>query len=163
MLTSKGKVLLNAHCNKNMLKLMKIYQVTLKVLDIQGDDSIMSNYIATIHKCRDTLNHLLRYMTINCHNVYLRLQLTECIIKKLKEKNTPSSMLWNHHPSIVWNPNHLGSNEAQDICYSFWHHLQLLKKLSQYLAILQRLMWHKSNKLHNNLKVIYVILCYLSF
>ena len=36
--------------------------------------------------------------------------------------------------------------------------LQLLKKLSQCLAALQRLMQHKSNKLHNNLKIIYVIL-----
>ena len=36
--------------------------------------------------------------------------------------------------------------------------IQLLKKLSQCLAVLQRLMQHKSNKLHNILKIIYVIL-----
>ena len=36
--------------------------------------------------------------------------------------------------------------------------IQLLKKLSQCLAALQRLMQHKSKKLHNNLKIIYVIL-----
>ena len=36
--------------------------------------------------------------------------------------------------------------------------LQSLKKLSQCLAALQRLMQHKSKKLHNNLKIIYVIL-----
>ena len=36
--------------------------------------------------------------------------------------------------------------------------LQLLKKLSQCLAVVQRLMQHKSNKLDNNLTIIYVIL-----
>ena len=36
--------------------------------------------------------------------------------------------------------------------------LQSLKKLSQCLAALQRLMQYKSKKLHNNLKIIYVIL-----
>ena len=36
--------------------------------------------------------------------------------------------------------------------------IQLLKKLSQCLAALQRLMQHKSNKLHNDLNIIYVIL-----
>jgi hypothetical protein len=41
--------------------------------------------------------------------------------------------------------------------------LQLLKKLSQCLAVLKRLTWHKSDKLHNNLKIVYVILCHLSF
>ena len=35
--------------------------------------------------------------------------------------------------------------------------LQLLKKLSQCFAILERLTWHKSNKLSNILKIIYVI------
>jgi hypothetical protein len=39
--------------------------------------------------------------------------------------------------------------------------LQLLKKLSQCLAILKRLTYGKSNKLHNNLKIIYVILGHL--
>ena len=42
-------------------------------------------------------------------------------------------------------------------------HVQLLKKLSQCLAVLQRLMWCRSNKLYNNLKIIGVILCHLSF
>ena len=36
--------------------------------------------------------------------------------------------------------------------------VQSLKKLSQCLAALQRLMQHKSKKLHNNMKIIYVIL-----
>jgi hypothetical protein len=35
--------------------------------------------------------------------------------------------------------------------------LQLLKKLSQCFAILERLTWHKSNKLSNILEIIYVI------
>jgi hypothetical protein len=39
--------------------------------------------------------------------------------------------------------------------------LQSFKKLSQCLAILKRLTCGKSNKLHNNLKIIYVILGYL--
>jgi hypothetical protein len=39
--------------------------------------------------------------------------------------------------------------------------IQLLKKLSQCLAVLKRLVYGKSNKLHNNLKIIYVILNYL--
>jgi hypothetical protein len=39
--------------------------------------------------------------------------------------------------------------------------LQLLKKLSQCLAVLKRLTYGKSNKLHNNLKIIYVILGHL--
>jgi hypothetical protein len=41
-----------------------------------------------------------------------------------------------------------------------WHHqqdIQSLKKLSQCFAILERLTWHKSNKLSNILKIIYVI------
>jgi hypothetical protein len=41
------------------------------------------------------------------------------------------------------------------------HDIQLLKKLSQCLAILKRLVYGKSNKLHNNLKIIYVILGHL--
>ena len=41
--------------------------------------------------------------------------------------------------------------------------LQWVKKLSQCLALLKRLVWRKSNKLHNNLKIIYVILDYLGF
>src|SRR5229473_4562053 len=39
--------------------------------------------------------------------------------------------------------------------------LQWLKKLSQCLAILKRLTCHKSNKIDNNLKIIYVILHHL--
>ena len=35
--------------------------------------------------------------------------------------------------------------------------LQSLKKLSQIFAILERLTWNKSNKLHNILKIIYTI------
>ena len=35
--------------------------------------------------------------------------------------------------------------------------LQSLKKLSQCFAVLGRLTWHKSNKLPNNLKIIYII------
>jgi hypothetical protein len=42
-------------------------------------------------------------------------------------------------------------------------HVQWVKKLSQCLDVLERLTWHKSNKLCNNLKIIYVILGYLSF
>jgi hypothetical protein len=45
----------------------------------------------------------------------------------------------------------------------WWHDIQWVKKLSQCLAVLERLTWHKSSKLHNNLKIIYVILGYLSF
>jgi hypothetical protein len=41
--------------------------------------------------------------------------------------------------------------------------LQLLIKLSQCLATLERLTWNKSNKLYNNLKIIYVIVQHLSF
>ncbi len=41
--------------------------------------------------------------------------------------------------------------------------VQWVKKLSQCLAVLERLTWHKSSKLHNNLKLIYVILGHLSF
>jgi hypothetical protein len=41
--------------------------------------------------------------------------------------------------------------------------LQWLKKLSQCLATLERLACHKSNKIDNNLKIIYVILHYLGF
>jgi hypothetical protein len=41
--------------------------------------------------------------------------------------------------------------------------VQSLKKLSQCLAILQRLSCRKSNKLHNNLKVTYIILCHRDF
>ena len=35
--------------------------------------------------------------------------------------------------------------------------LQSLKKPSQCFAVLGRLTWHKSNKLPNNLKIIYII------
>ena len=41
--------------------------------------------------------------------------------------------------------------------------LQWLKKLSQCLAVLERLTWHKSSKLHNNLKIMYIILDHLGF
>src|SRR5712672_2633344 len=41
--------------------------------------------------------------------------------------------------------------------------LQALKKLSQCLAILQRLSYRKSNKLHNNLNIINIILGHLGF
>ncbi len=41
--------------------------------------------------------------------------------------------------------------------------LQSLKKLSQCFAILERLMCRKSNKLHNNIKIIWVILDHLGF
>jgi hypothetical protein len=41
--------------------------------------------------------------------------------------------------------------------------VQWVKKLSQCLAVLERLAWHKSSKLHNTLKIIYVILSHLSF
>src|SRR5712672_4129708 len=41
--------------------------------------------------------------------------------------------------------------------------LQSLKKLSQCLAIFQRLSCRKSNKLHNNLKITYIILCHRDF
>jgi hypothetical protein len=41
--------------------------------------------------------------------------------------------------------------------------IQWVKKLSQCLAVLERLAWHKSSKLRNNLKIIYVVLGYLSF
>ena len=42
-------------------------------------------------------------------------------------------------------------------------YIQLLKKLSQCLAIFKRLSWNKSNKLSNNLKIKYVILHHLGF
>jgi hypothetical protein len=41
--------------------------------------------------------------------------------------------------------------------------VQWVKKLSQCLAVLEGLTWHKSSKLYNNLKIIYVILGHLSF
>ena len=41
--------------------------------------------------------------------------------------------------------------------------IQWLKKLSQCLAILERLTWHKSSRLHNNMKILYVILGHLGF
>jgi len=41
--------------------------------------------------------------------------------------------------------------------------IQSLKKLSQCLAVLERLSWNKSDKLSNNLKIEYVILHYLGF
>jgi hypothetical protein len=48
---------------------------------------------------------------------------------------------------------------GDDVCL----YVQWVKKLSQCLAVLERLTWHKSNKLCNNLKLIYVILGHLSF
>ncbi len=41
--------------------------------------------------------------------------------------------------------------------------IQWLKKLFQCLAILKRLTCHKSNKIDNNLKIIYEILDHLGF
>jgi len=46
---------------------------------------------------------------------------------------------------------------------SLIQNLQWLKKLSQCLAVLKRLTWHKSSKLHNNLKIMYIILDHLGF
>ena len=42
-------------------------------------------------------------------------------------------------------------------------YIQSLKKLSQCLAIFQRLSCRQSNKLHNNLEIIHIILDYLGF
>ena len=47
-------------------------------------------------------------------------------------------------------------NKAGEL--QFYTDLQSLKKLSQCWAAFQRLMQHKSKKLHNNVKIIYVIL-----
>jgi len=44
-----------------------------------------------------------------------------------------------------------------------WGDIQWVKKLSQCLAILERLTQNKSDKLCNNMKIIYVILGHLSF
>jgi hypothetical protein len=54
----------------------------------------------------------------------------------------------------------LRANDALNIGdkIGIFSYVQSLKKLSRCLAVLQRLMWCKSNKLHNNLKIIYVIL-----
>ena len=41
--------------------------------------------------------------------------------------------------------------------------IQLLKKPSQCLVILESLTWHKSNKLANILRIIYIISQHLSF
>jgi len=41
--------------------------------------------------------------------------------------------------------------------------IQLLKKLSQCFAILERVTWNKSNKLSNIVKIMYVILHHLGF
>jgi hypothetical protein len=47
--------------------------------------------------------------------------------------------------------------------YKLLTKVQWVKKLSQCLAVLERLTWHKLNKLWNNLKIIYIILGHLSF
>jgi hypothetical protein len=73
-------------------------------------------------------------------------------------------------PNIVFsfktttNDIHHFFNKSEDkvVCKICRHiFLQLLKKLSQCLAVLKRLTYGKSNKLHNNLKIIYVILGHL--
>jgi len=43
------------------------------------------------------------------------------------------------------------------------NYIQLLKKLSQCFAILERVTWNKSNKLSDIVKIMYVILHYLGF
>src|SRR3979490_844054 len=53
--------------------------------------------------------------------------------------------------------------QSPETAYAPGDDLQLLKKLSQCLAILQRLSCRKSNKLYNNMKITYIILCYLGF
>jgi hypothetical protein len=64
----------------------------------------------------------------------------------------PGLKLWNAHRKFVIPPEE-----------SLKRDIQWVKKLSQCLAVLERLTWHKSSKLCNNLKIIYVILGYLSF
>jgi hypothetical protein len=48
--------------------------------------------------------------------------------------------------------------DNEDEMRTLGREVQLLKKLSQCLAVLKRLTYRKCNKLHNNLKIIYVIL-----
>jgi len=45
----------------------------------------------------------------------------------------------------------------------YFIHIQLLKKLSQYFAILERVTWNKSNKISHIVKIMYVILYHLGF
>ena len=54
-------------------------------------------------------------------------------------------------------------DRAFDICFFELQVIQLLKKLSQCFAILERVAWNKSNKLSNIVKVMYVILHHLGF
>ena len=57
-----------------------------------------------------------------------------------------------------WIPNaKLVANDVLTIFHCVKDHIQLLKKLSQCLVILESLTWHKSNKLANILKIIYTI------
>ena len=76
------------------------------------------------------------------------------------KSNSVSRMHTKSWVTIIINLMHLFFTHGLHVCrlLSHWLGIQLLKKLSQYLAVLQRLMQHKSNKLHNILKIIYVIL-----
>jgi hypothetical protein len=60
-----------------------------------------------------------------------------------------------HQCGVIRQPHSYGASSSYD--------LQWVKKLFQCLASLKRLTCYKSNKLHNNLKIIYIILYYLGF
>jgi hypothetical protein len=72
---------------------------------------------------------------------------------------TPTEVL---HPGYPYQEHTTNDHDIADIPLPR-PYLQWLKKLSQCLAILKRLTWHKSSKLHNNLKIMYIILDYLGF
>jgi hypothetical protein len=66
MLAWKGDIFVNTSCDKNFLKLVEILKVMLKTLNIRYGNGILTDNVTTIHECCNALDHVLRYMPINC-------------------------------------------------------------------------------------------------
>ena len=77
MLMWERKILLNTCCDKNLPKLVELYEVMSKMCYVRGGNSIVANNIATVHKCSKALDHFLRDMAMNRCNV----DLCEVIVK----------------------------------------------------------------------------------
>jgi hypothetical protein len=82
MLAWKGDIFANTSCDKNVSKSVEILKVMLKTLDIGCGDSILMDNVTTIHECCNALDHILRYMPMNCCYVDL---------PNINDKSTESS------------------------------------------------------------------------
>jgi len=71
MLPGKRYIFVSTRGDKNLMESMEVCKIVLKMSNISGGYGITANYIATIHECRDALDHFIRDMTMNGCNIDL--------------------------------------------------------------------------------------------